>query len=233
MHWSLAISRSAAAGFESEPFSATFVWGARSIVGPAILIVILLTATWLVTSVVRAARAWTPIDRFVRRIAQRPATCASNDWSSIRFVFAEIGAFGGAVAIGVVCWRFRDLLTAWSNFADTMPAADLAALANRDRQLAFPFYGSLLIVLLGFLLVHVLLQRSRQKMTRAAARCFRLFGRPRRGGRAERRALPPHQRHRRGTSRPERSPMLCDRRECRSRAASAPICRRRAIASSR
>src|SRR6185295_19365554 len=59
-------------GFESEPFSATFVWGARSIVGPTILIVILVTATWLVTSIVQAARVFTPIERLVCRIARWP-----------------------------------------------------------------------------------------------------------------------------------------------------------------
>ena len=159
-------------GFESEPFSATFVWGARSIVGPAILIVILLTATWLVASVVRAARAWTPIDRLVRRLAQRPAYVRVERLVLDPIRVAEIGAFGGAVAIGVICWRFRDLLTAWSNFADTMPASDLAALASGDRQLAFRFDGSLLIVLLGFLLVHVLRQRSRQKITRGRSTVF-------------------------------------------------------------
>src|SRR5262245_40668738 len=153
-------------GFDVEPFSATLVWGARSVIGPAILIVILLTITWLVASVLQVARTVKPIDRLVRRVTESPACAHVSQLALDPIRVAQLVAMGGGIAIGVICWRFRDMLEAWSNFADTMPASDLVALGDVGRQLAFRFEASLLVVVLGFLLVHVLRMRSRQNTTR-------------------------------------------------------------------
>jgi hypothetical protein len=131
-----------------------------------------LTITWLVASVLHVARASKSIDRIIRRLTDSPAYGRVERLVLDPVRVAQIAAMAGVIALGAICWRFRDMLEAWSNFADTMPASALAALGDGTRQLAFRFDASLLVVVLGFLLVHVLRVRSRQRTTRGRSTLF-------------------------------------------------------------
>ena len=165
-------------GFDTEPLSETFLWGRKSLVGPAVLVVLTSALAWAAALIVRLTALWRPRDRVAAAIRRRPRLAAVHRAINDPVRLSQFVALAGAVGIVAVCWRYRDVVEAWTAFSDRAPASVLAVLSDKARQNDFRFYMSLVVVSMGLSLVRVGVLDSRRGVEndrRSLLACLAVF----------------------------------------------------------
>jgi hypothetical protein len=149
--------------FAHEARYAYLVWGLRSVVAPAVYIAAVITLVWASRFLVRLLRLIRPIDRPLRGSLTSLEAFASTIGLHDPTVLAQALALAGLLALGIIGWRYLDLIVACTTKISMAMPADMLPLGP-DHSPANARYGIALSVValsLGLGLSRVLRLRGR------------------------------------------------------------------------
>jgi hypothetical protein len=138
-------------------------WGVRSLVGPALYVVLLLLAYRLVRFLCRAIEP-AALARLRARLTERLR--AAGVWN--RGAAAQWLLAGQFLAVAVFCWVFRDYIAAYTSLLDTAPASAVNTLRSGDTHVLYRWALSGLLVIMAVAWYHVLIPAANSRAVRAA-----------------------------------------------------------------
>ncbi|OFW17292.1 MAG: hypothetical protein A3F69_03790 [Acidobacteria bacterium RIFCSPLOWO2_12_FULL_66_10] len=149
--------------FAQEPRYAYLVWGIRSVIAPAVYIAAVIIVVWASRFLVRLLRLIRPIDRPLRGSLTSLEAFASTIGLNDPTVLAQALAMAGVLALGVIGWRYVDLIVACTTKISMAAPADMLPLGP-DHSPENARYGIALSVValsLGLGLLRVIRLRAR------------------------------------------------------------------------
>jgi hypothetical protein len=150
-------------GFDTEPLSETLLWGEKSLVGPALLCLLMFLTAWAALTAVKLASLWQPVAWLITRVKRWSLHVGLEDVWQTPATLSQIAAVLGALSISLICFRYREMLKAWVSYIDTAPAAVFTVLANSEKQAHFRFEMSSVIIVVGICLVRIARLRLRER----------------------------------------------------------------------
>jgi len=149
--------------FAQEARYAYLVWGIRSIIAPAVYIAAAMIVVWAFRFLVRLLRLIRPIDRPWRGSLTSLEAFASTIGLHDPTVLAQALALGGLLVLGMIGWRYLDLVVACTTRISMALPADMLPLGP-DRSPVNARYGialSVVALCLGLGLLRVIRLRAR------------------------------------------------------------------------
>jgi len=148
--------------YSSDTWGSYFVAGLRSMVAPAMLLILFSVGGWVLFEVV------TRLVRWLRRRTVGTWLRASQAYSVYRqlqdpAVFARLAALTGAIALALCIWSFSELIKNFTSYVDTAPTESLALLNPSLRMgLRFRFWLALINLSMGAAVVVVVRLHKRR-----------------------------------------------------------------------
>jgi serine/threonine protein kinase len=163
-------------GFQTETWSEILTWGAKSLVGPAVLVIMGSGIVWGVLTLARLAATWKPIDRWLAAIRETRAVAGISALLHDSTRLEQLVSVAGTLAILVLLALYSNMIDLLTYEIDTAPRASLELLASVSPSV-FRLRASWLVVALGFSLVWIARLRLRRRGSRHSSlyACIAVF----------------------------------------------------------